>query len=73
MPLIMMCGFPSSGKTRAAEQLANHLSQNCDVSRLFIFVISFNNIFTIKTCLSLLGTMEGLLDPFPFGFLSQVL
>ncbi|XP_073327343.1 protein KTI12 homolog [Pagrus major] len=30
MPLIVMCGYPCSGKTRRAEELKVHFEQNCD-------------------------------------------
>lgn len=30
MPLIVMCGYPCSGKTRRAEELKVYFEQNCD-------------------------------------------
>lgn len=33
MPLIVMCGYPCSGKTRRAEELRVYFEQNCEPSR----------------------------------------
>lgn len=30
MPLIVICGYPCSGKTRRAEELKVYFEQNCD-------------------------------------------
>lgn len=45
MPLVMMCGFPSSGKTRVAKALEEHLKANTRMK-----VLNFRKLAETYVC-----------------------